>query len=858
MAGVLGLAAMLARDGLAQEPAAAAADEPVAEEPDEDSGAAPAGKLTVEEASRLLATGRAAYEDGLYRLARRRLEDLVEGGPDRRRRTEGALWLARVLLAENQPAAAVEVLAAHGDHIRSVAMAADYAWVRAQACYALGRLEAAEAELAPVRDLHDEQAVAPQALHLLSRVHAAQGEWDAAREVCALIESRHPERPEGPLAWLDLADALAAAGRPEEARAALEHVETTYAKQNWGERAALKTVELQLAQGERPQAMKLLRTLAANTNLLAETRAQGYQIAAQALAAESNYPAALELIDRGIAASPDRLRLLENQMVKARLLLQAGRLEEGAVLMRSVATQMPDETRAAGLQQGLADELARLGKWAEAIAEYQIWLEAYEGASGTAGVRAGLAWALWAAERFEEAAVQFDQAAAAESDPERVLVLRQKQADAEFASRQYRKAKATYAAVQAAAPEGGDLAGRAQLQQAEAELALGETEAGEIRLLDLSRAKKETEFTRAATMRLGALYEERGALETAMEQYGRLIEGCLDPETCATALLSRGLIRYRMGSFQAALEDFVRIREELPGTRPAAQAMFMRGWCLYLLGRDPEALQVCNQFLADYPGSEFAPDVRFWLGEHAFNHGEYEKAEQRFRSVADDHPGSPRASDALYWAGRAATARQAYLAANEHYNDLMARYPDNPRMAETLLAQGDVLSELGQFPAAILAFHEVIVRFPQSPGAMVAWGRKGDCQYTLGQENPARYEEALLSYRTLQEMAGAPVDLRLQAGYKIGGCLEKMGRAAAALDRYMEVVYTFLQEVDPPAEATVWFTRAAFGAAALQERAGRWKEAVGIYRRVVDAAVPAAAEARDRMERIRQEHWVLF
>ena len=30
-------------------------------------------KLTVEEAGRLLATGRAAYEDGLYRLARRLL-----------------------------------------------------------------------------------------------------------------------------------------------------------------------------------------------------------------------------------------------------------------------------------------------------------------------------------------------------------------------------------------------------------------------------------------------------------------------------------------------------------------------------------------------------------------------------------------------------------------------------------------------------------------------------------------------------------------------------------------------------------------------------------------------------------------
>ena len=140
----------------------------------------------------------------------------------------------------------------------------------------------------------------------------------------------------------------------------------------------------------------------------------------------------------------------------------------------------------------------------------------------------------------------------------------------------------------------------------------------------------------------------------------------------------------------------------------------------------------------------------------------------------------------------------------------------------------------------------------------MAWGRKGDCQYTLGQENPARYEEALLSYRTLLDFAGAPVDLRLQAGYKIGRCLEKMERSAAALDRYMEVVYSFLQEEGPPAEATVWFTRAAFGAAALQERAGNWKQAVDIYGRVADSGIAAAPEARDRMARIRKEHWVLF
>jgi TolA-binding protein len=453
----------------------------------------------------------------------------------------------------------------------------------------------------------------------------------------------------------------------------------------------------------------------------------------------------------------------------------------------------------------------------------------------------------------------FARAAAAETDPARRLTLRQKTADAQFASRQYSQARESYAAVLADVPAGGGPAAQAQLQLAEAELAMGATEAGEVRLLDLSRVRPETEHSRTATLRLGALYEERGALETAMEQYGRLIETCTDAAACAKALLARGLIRYRMGAFQAALDDFSAHPRGFAQTAPAAQAMFMRGWCLYLLGRDAEALQrlraVPRRTIRNPNSRRMC--VFGWASTRSTTANTTRRSSGSC-AMAQEHPGSPRAADALFWAGRAATARRAYLAANEHFNALMARHPDSPRLAETLLAQGDVLSELGQFSAAILAFSEVIVRFPQTPEAMVAWGRKGDCQYTLGQENPARYEEALLSYRTLLDYAGAPVDLRLQAGYKIGRCLEKMGRAAAALDRYMEVAYSYLQEVQPPAEATVWFTRAAFGAAALQERAGNWKEADGIYRRVADSGVPAAAEARDRMERIRRDHWVLF
>jgi len=815
-------------------------------------------RLSIENAGRLMASGRAAYEDGLYSLARRCLEEVVEAAPDRRRQAEGALWLARVHLAEQEANAALALLDTYESYSRSFEIKSGYALVRAQANMDLDQLEQAAVNLAPFSNVYAEQEVAPRALHLLSRVEAMRGRWEAAHQSCEQLEAQYPDGTAAPSAWMELGVAMSEAGLMEESLNIFTHVESMKAPSVWNERATLKVVELQLMGGDRAEAMERLRILAADTNLLAETRAQGYQIVAQSLGSESNYPAALEMIDWGIAGAADPAQRLESQGVKARLLLLSGRIEEGVELMRSVAAQVPDEERSAHLQLALADGLAQLEQWGEAAAEYQAWLDAFDGRAESADALSGYARVLWASGHPEEAATTYKRAVAAESDVSRRQALQLKLADAQFESHQYSMAQASYLTALEVLPAGSETAGHAQLQLAEIELALGETEAGEIRLLDLSRSEPDSPFSRAATMRLGMLYEERGALEAAMEQYGRLIDACPEAESCAEALLARGLIRYRMGAFQVAQDDFLRIRDEFSQTKPAAQAMFMRGWCLYLLGKDAEALKVCEQFPAEYPESDFAPDVRFWLGEHAFNLGEYEKAETRFASVASDYPDSSRAADALYWAGRAATARRAYLEANEHYNALMARYPDSPRLASTFLVQGDVLSELGQFAAAILAFDEVLVKFPQQPEAMMAWGRKGDCQYTLGQEDPGRYEEALLSYRMLLDFAGAPVDLRLQAGYKIGRCLEKTGRSATALDRYMEVVYSFLQETDAPEEATVWFTRAAFAAAALQEHAGQWKEAVAIYGRVADSGVAAAPEARDRMDRIREDHWVLF
>ena len=86
-----------------------------------------------------------------------------------------------------------------------------------------------------------------------------------------------------------------------------------------------------------------------------------------------------------------------------------------------------------------------------------------------------------------------------------------------------------------------------------------------------------------------------------------------------------------------------------------------------------------------------------------------------------------------------------------------------------------------------------------------------------------------------------------------------MGKPEKAFSRYINVVYDFINQSAPRSpQNIVWFTRSAFGAAALKEREKAYPEAVQIYRRVVEAQVPAATEAAKRIEKIKKENWLLF
>lgn len=179
------------------------------------------------------------------------------------------------------------------------------------------------------------------------------------------------------------------------------------------------------------------------------------------------------------------------------------------------------------------------------------------------------------------------------------------------------------------------------------------------------------------------------------------------------------------------------------------------------------------------------------------------------------------------------------------------------------MAQGNTLAELARYPEAILVFEEIISRYPDSDVFITALGRKADCQFMMGADDPGRYEQSIETYRIVADSRFADISEVLQVEYKIGRCLEKLGRTDESLEQYYsKVVVRYLDEMKRGIMHTerskVWFTRAAFSAADILESRGDWRRLVNVLGRVDQAGVPAADEARDRIARVRAERWWVF
>ena len=543
------------------------------------------------------------------------------------------------------------------------------------------------------------------------------------------------------------------------------------------------------------------------------------------------------------------------------VLMNTARVDAAIPLIKAYVSENPDDASSATLQLKLGNSLVNGERYAEAVPIFQQYLETFSNAGGHAEAREGHGWALMGNSRFSEAAVAFEKAYDLYNAVEQKATCLYKMADARFMNGQFQQSIDIYRRFSDEFPESTRV-GQAQLKIGLCLETLDQQAEAESIYEAVAKAYTKSAVAEEALFRIGELKQSNEQAKSAEQAFSRCMDRYPDGAYFARALYGRGMALYQQWS-PKAVEDFKLLVDAYPASSVVEHAFFMQALCLYRIGRDDQALELCNAFLKRYAESEWAPSVRFWIGQLAYNTERYDDAGSEFMTFVEKFPEHVLAHRALYRAGMASAKRKEYVRAIELFGQLAKTYPASSLLAEARFHQADAMCQLGKFAGAILVFDEVINQYPSSELIPLAWGRKGDCQFTLGSDDPVRYEEAIRSYRVVAHSPSVRPDHIWQADYKLGRCLEKLGRTEEAMNHYYaNVMVPFLtskSQGDSVSEsAKVWFTRAAMGAVDIVNAKEDWRQLIRLLERIVEADVAVSLEAQSRIKTLKSENWWLF
>jgi len=795
---------------------------------------------------------KASIDDGFFSLAEQQARGVLRSEPNADTEREAALLLAQALWGQKRYSETLVLLAQYNDD-------PGFIYWRVRANFELKRNDAALKLLIEAETGLANSHYAPATLRLKGHIEQIEHHPEAAEATFRKFAETFPEHPERIENQFDLATVLILQKKIPEA---IEVYKTLEKEQdsNTAQRAQLKLGHVLYTQGAAENmnsARSLFDGVATNSSARLAYRIDAYVDLAALEEKAGDKTASVSALRKAIELSPDARQRVPLRLSLSRMLLRNGDTTGALRLLEQCRAEAPNEIIAAELQLEKGNALLQAKKFAEADDAYQVYLDVADDAAGLSQAYFGKGLALWELTRYAEAATAFDKVGQAGHPNENEEALF-KAGDAYYKAGNFIAAEKRYRTFVTAYPQHAHLP-NALYQQG---LSLAEIDRRTEALATFATVEDDhaaSPFAEMAALGSADVMRAGEQWEAALTKYTQVRETYPNGPSAVLSLHQRGMLLYQLGRFADARKDFEEVLAKYPESSNAPQASYMRGFCLYLLGSIEEAVETCLTFIHEYPDSPWTPEVIFWLAEQYYNQGDYKEAEPLFVRIATDFKTNTLAPRALYRAGRASAAQANYVMAIERYSALAKTYPESDVLPQTRFSHGDALSELGEFSRGILAFEEIIKNYPESYLVSSAWGRKGDCQFSLASENPARYAEAMNSYQSILDRSSASPAIKLQAEYKVGRCLEKTNVPDRAFNRYMNVVYTFINEnTDRSRDSVLWFTRSAFGAATLKEKEHGWVEAVAIYQRVIEADVPAKDEAGKRIEKIKQNNWLLF
>jgi tetratricopeptide (TPR) repeat protein len=295
-------------------------------------------------------------------------------------------------------------------------------------------------------------------------------------------------------------------------------------------------------------------------------------------------------------------------------------------------------------------------------------------------------------------------------------------------------------------------------------------------------------------------------------------------------------------------------------TDVVSTALLLRAQALLALNRDKEGIAVMGKLRADYQATAAAQYSYLVQAGYLTQRGDLAGAQGVLVGFVDNenYRQSEYAPLALYDAAlnleRQGLDRQLQEA-YKRLERLITYYPQNELVFYARLKQGDLMRKLNDFATARQLYEYLVNNYAGHPDELLAELALADSLFAQGANSVSNYESATAIFERLRDLPSAPVDLRVEAGFKWGYALAKRAQAAKAQTVFWGVVNDFLLDAGTAAKlgakGRYWVSRALLELGQIHEDAGRQDEARRVYQLIVDNKLYGTAQAQAKLARFR-------
>jgi len=262
--------------------------------------------------------------------------------------------------------------------------------------------------------------------------------------------------------------------------------------------------------------------------------------------------------------------------------------------------------------------------------------------------------------------------------------------------------------------------------------------------------------------------------------------------------------------------------------------------------------RAAQDFIQQYPESAARADVRLKLGEVYFRQNDFPNAQTQFELVAEQQPDSPLVETALFLAGEAARKSLNPSSVDRAVDLFEEVYKmDGSLRFQARLEQALTKRQIQQEKEAIVLLDDLLTQNIPQEIRCETLEAKGEAQFSLGAKDKSQYEAAIKTFDSLAGAETNTLEWRQSALYRKAKCFAQLGKTDDALAALYDVLNSGGNQSDE-----FWFFRAGFDAAELLETRRAWSSAAAVYEKLTAIPSPRSEEAKNRLERLRLEHFL--